>query len=128
MVGRDSVERGLRNADLVRHQSNSMAADLVFAADRTRDLDSDERAGAARLVRNDTSVGMFRAPRRGSDCGVITGYVLIEYGPAYFLRYAAVGAAWSISFAGMMMHFEGVPFAAAYPLSFLDFPHEFPTS
>ena len=69
----------------------------------------------------------FARPGAAVIVGVITGYVLIEYGPAYFLRYAAVGAAWSISFAGMMMHFEGVPFAAAYPLSFLDFPHEFPT-
>ncbi len=59
--------------------------------------------------------------------GAITGYVLIEYGPPYFLRYAAAGAAWSISFAGMMMYFEGVPFAAAYPLSYLVFPHQFLT-
>ncbi len=59
--------------------------------------------------------------------GVITGYVLIEYGSAYFLRYAAAGAAWSILLVGMMMYFEGAPFGVIYPLSHLDFPHEFLT-
>src|SRR5271167_2734627 len=59
--------------------------------------------------------------------GIITVYVLIEDGPAHFLRYAAAGAACSIAFAGMMMYFEGVPFAAAYPLSYLHLRHDFLT-
>jgi hypothetical protein len=69
----------------------------------------------------------FARPGAAVIVGAITGYVLIKDGPAYFLRYAAAGAAWSISFVGMMMYFEGVPFAAAYPLSYLNLRHDFLT-
>ena len=69
----------------------------------------------------------FARPGAALIVGVITGYVLIEDGAAYFLRYAAAGAAWSLSFTGITMYFEGVPFATAYPLSYLRLRHDFVT-
>jgi hypothetical protein len=69
----------------------------------------------------------FARPGAPPIIGLISGYVLLEYGPKCFFRYAAAGAAWTIAFAMMMTYFEGVPFAAAYPLSYLALRHDFLT-
>ncbi len=58
-------------------------------------------------------------PGAPATIALISVYVFFEYGMALFLRYAATGAAWTLAFAGMMMYFEGTPFAAAYPMSYL---------
>jgi hypothetical protein len=63
----------------------------------------------------------FTRPGAPAVVALITIYVWVEYDLSFFIRYALAGAVWTILFSAMMFYFEGVPFAIAYPLSYLAF-------
>ncbi len=67
----------------------------------------------------------FARPGAPPIVGIISVYVFLEYGLAFFVRYAGEGASWTAIFAGSMMYFEGVPFAVVYPMSYFAFRHDF---
>jgi hypothetical protein len=59
------------------------------------------------------------------DAVAITGYVLVRYERAFFWRYVAAGAFWTIPVCVMMRYFTGGFFSALYSPGMLDFPHQF---
>jgi hypothetical protein len=63
----------------------------------------------------------FTRPGAPVIVGLISVYIWLEYDRSFFIRYALAGAGWTSLFSAMMFYFEGVPFASAYPLSYLAF-------